>query len=383
MTTIPASLVVAYGPLSMGESAGHTVAELELVEHDAVDVEWLDAALRGSGALDDAELVGFDAEPVGTGQVGHNIRYTLRYDHPPPDAPATVIGKFPSPDPTSRSTGVAIGTYLKEGRFYRELASGLDVRAPRCFGVALDETAGLSVLVLEDLAPADQGDQISGCPPEGAAAAIAEAAALHAPRWGDPRLLDHAWLSAPSQEGTDGIQQIYQAVWPGFVERYAHRLDDDVLTLGVRFGVGLPGWAARRREGPLTVVHGDFRLDNLLFRPGGHRVGVVDWQTVALGIGTDDVSYLLGAGLLPGDLRDHEVELVRGYHEDLVRRGVPDYPWERCWDDYVRFSLSGLQMAVVASMIVRQDDRGDEMFCVMAERHAEQALRLGADRFLG
>ncbi|HSL56624.1 MAG TPA: phosphotransferase, partial [Acidimicrobiales bacterium] len=232
------------------------------------------------------------------------------------------------------------------------------------------------------LAPAEQGDQIAGCSPEQAALAVAEAAAMHGPRWGDPTLSEVGWISSPSIEGSTAIAEIYAAVWPGFVERYRHRLDAEVLTLGERFGAGLVGWAARRLDGPLTGTHGDFRIDNLLFAPDGGRAAVVDWQTPALGIGTDDVSYLLGAGLLPADRRAHEHDLVRGYHDDLVRRGVADYPWERCWDDYVRFSLSGLQMAVVASMIVRQDDRGDEMFCCMAERHAAQALELGADRLL-
>lgn len=351
-----------------------------LIEADDVDAGWLTAALVD--VLDGARVVDFDAAPVGTGQVGHNVRFTLRYDREAPRAPATVVGKFPSPDPTSRSTGVAIGNYEKEARFYRDLADTIDARAPHCYAAALDEPSKLAILVLEDLAPAEQGDQIAGCSVDDAARAVAEAAAMHAPRWDDPTLAEVGWISRPSVEGATGVSQIYDAVWPGFVERYRHRLDAEVLALGERFGRGLVRWAARRLDGPLTVTHGDFRIDNLLFPPDGGRVAVVDWQTPALGIGADDVSYLLGAGLLPDDRRAHERDLVRTYHDDLVRRGVRDYPWERCWDDYVRFSLSGYQMAVVASMIVRQDDRGDEMFCCMAERHAAQALELGADRLL-
>ena len=40
-------------------------------------------------------------------------------------------------------------------------------------------------------------------------------------------------------------------------------------------------------------------------------------------------------------------------------------------------------MAVVASMIVQQTDRGDEMFTAMAARHSRHAIDLGADEYLG
>ena len=351
---------------------------------EEVTAEWLTAALRGSGALTTAEVVGFTAEPIGTGQVGHNVRFTLSYDRDEPAAPRTVVAKFPSPDETSRATGVAIGTYDKEARFYDQLAGLVDIHVPRCHLVLHDEDAHLSTLLFEDLAPAVQGDQIAGCTVEEAALAIDELAALHAPLWDSDRLGGIGWLQRPSVESGQFVEAFYSSLWPGFLDRYGDRIGPEVRDLGERFGRGLARWAARRVDGPHTVVHGDFRLDNLLFGEGegGTTVTTVDWQTVAIGIGTDDVAYLIGAGLLPDVRRAHEEELVRRYHDALLARGVDGYSWSVCWEDYRRFSLSGLQMAVVASMIVRGDDRGDAMFLAMAERHARQALDLGAEAFL-
>lgn len=40
-------------------------------------------------------------------------------------------------------------------------------------------------------------------------------------------------------------------------------------------------------------------------------------------------------------------------------------------------------MAVVASMIVGRTERGDEMFCVMAERHASQMADWGVFDLVG
>ncbi len=75
--------------------------------------------------------------------------------------------------------------------------------------------------------------------------------------------------------------------------------------------------AARPR--PWTIVHGDYRADNLLF--GGDRVVVVDWQTVGLGPGPADLSYLLGASLVPDARREHEAALVDRYVAGLRAAG--------------------------------------------------------------
>ena len=102
---------------------------------------------------------------------------------------------------------------------------------------------------------------------------------------------------------------------------------------------------------------------------------MVDWQTVGLGPGPSDLSYLLGASLLPEVRRRHERELVERYAQRLLAHGVA-VEGDDLWDDYRRFAYGGLIMAIVASTLVRRTDRGDEMFTAMADRHAVQALDL-------
>ena len=69
------------------------------------------------------------------------------------------------------------------------------------------------------------------------------------------------------------------------------------------------------------------------------------------------------------------------YRDGLDAYGI-DYGWDACWEAYRRFSFAGVRMAVIASMIVVQTDRGDDMFMAMASRHAQQALDLDAMEFL-
>ena len=231
------------------------------------------------------------------------------------------MAKLPAADETSRVTAVAMRSYEKEVRFYEQLADGLPIPTPTVFHAALD-AGDLSrfVLILEDLAPATQGDQLVGCSPEVAADAVRGLVGLHAPRWGDPTLADIEWLRGDRETGIAMLTMLLPTLWTGFTERYAADLDDDVHTAGAAFFAHL-GTYLTPTGGPETVVHGDYRLDNLLLAPGGGVAGVVDWQTCTVGPALSDVAYFIGAGLSAEDRRAHEEALVRDYHRELQAGG--------------------------------------------------------------
>jgi hypothetical protein len=346
---------------------------------------WLTEALRAGGALDaTAAVATVSCTPVGTGQVSDSVRLELTYDGPTP-GPASLVAKLPAADPTSRATGLAMRNYEREVRFYQSLASELPVRTPHCLHADIDVATGDFVLLLEDLSPARQGDQLTGCAVDVAAIAIGELPKLHGPRWGDPGLTTIDWLHGDPDAGRAVLSELVPTLHVGFRERYAAVLHPDAaLALDAliprldRYLTPVPG-------APTTVVHGDYRLDNLLFGgpEGGAPVAVVDWQTVAHGAALSDVAYFLGAGLQVEDRRTHEVALVRAYHDQLRTFGVDGFSWDDCWLAYRRGTWAGLFMAVVASMIVERTDRGDEMFLAMAERHARHVLDLDAVALLG
>ena len=341
---------------------------------DDLSAAWLTAALAPHGM---GTVVAVSATAIGTGQVADSVRLALTWD-PPDSGPQTLVAKVTAADETSRAAAAATQTYEVEVGFYSDLAEALPIRSPRCYHAAFDaETLGYVVL-LEDLAPAEPGDQLTGCSPAGAQAALDEIAELHAPRWGDPSLNDLAWLARHSDNYPDELAVLVMLMLPGFVERYGPRLSPEVVDLAKRFVPRVASYI-RAQEPPFTIVHGDFRVDNLLF--GRERVCVVDWQTVTLGPGLSDVSYLLGASLPTDVRRAEEEQLVRSYHERVTALGVK-LEWDRCWADYRRYAFGGLIMAIIASMIVGRTDRGDDMFVTMAERHGLHTLDLGSEALI-
>ncbi len=342
----------------------HDLAVSSFPEQQNVTPEWL------------AEALGIEATPevaqrsIGTGQVGENVRYTLTWPTGV-EGPSSVVGKFPSPDLTSRETAAATGSYVKEVGFYRDLQRTVTIPTPTIVALHEDLDDNRFLLLMEDIAPAEQGDQITGCSITEATLAVDALAGLHAPRWNDPTMLDLDWIAARTPERAGEMAGLYEMVFPGFVDRYASRLGADVVALGERLGSSIASWFTSFETAP-TLVHGDYRLDNMLFgTTPAAPLTVVDWQTAAVGHGPADLAYFLGAGLLPEVRRDVEGDLVARYGDSMRSTGVA-VANEAIEHDYVMGSASGYVMAVIASMIVGRTDRGDEMFCVMAERHADQ-----------
>ncbi len=334
---------------------------------------WVSDALETS--IDDIRL-----EPVGTGQMCDSVRLHLSYGAGG-EGPTTVIAKLPAADPTSRTTALNLRSYEIEVRFYQLLAPDLPMRTPNILYSDIDTATASFVLLMEDMAPARQGDQLAGCSVEEATVAIDELPKLHAPRWGDPKLADYDWLHRDPETGRMFMLGMLPVFWSGFRERYVDRLGAEVHEAGDALFAHLERYLTIDDE-PLTICHGDYRLDNLLFGSPKAPIAVVDWQTCAHGPAMSDVAYFIGAGLLADDRRPAEEGLVHRYHDALVAAGVDDYDFERCWTGYRRGTFAGLIMAIAASMLVERTDRGDDMFMAMAHRHAQHALDLDAPALL-
>jgi hypothetical protein len=341
---------------------------------EALTADWLTDALHDH--LGGARVTTATTTPLGTGQMCDSVRIEVTYDGPT-SLPPTFVAKLPAADETSRNTAMMLRNYVKEVSFYRELAGDLTIRTPRVYHADIDDTGVRFVLLMQDMAPAEQGDQLTGCTPDVARAALRELVGLHAPRWDDDALKSYPWLYTPPEEGRSMSQSMLPMLWNGFKDRYADRLSDQVKTSGPQLFDNIGGYVSDA-GGPKTVVHGDYRLDNLLLGPGTDDVAVVDWQTIALGTAGSDVAYFIGAGLLEDVRREHEDELVHGYYDDLVAAGVSGFTFDELWRDYRRGTWAGLIMAVGASMLVERTDRGDAMFMAMADRHAQHALDLDA-----
>jgi hypothetical protein len=337
------------------------VTTVPLVRHaEDLTPEWLTKTLG-------APVASSVVTHIGAGQMGRT--YLVEHDAPSLGRGRVVV-KLASDDPSSRATGVATQAYLREVEFYRAFGERARGAVPTCYGAVIDEDGEWFTLVLSE-AIGTVGDQLVGMGADQARWALEALATVQTPTLGDHMTGLTPWLNLPWPLD----QSLYQSVLPGFVDRFGQALSQEQLELCTWFGDHVDAWVAERRA-PLGLVHGDFRVDNLLFEEP--RCTVVDWQTVTWGPIMRDVSYLLGSSLEPDARRASERELVASYAATLARGAQVDVRQSEAWDGYRHQSLYGVLMTVVASMIVESTGRGDAMFAALIHRHTTHALDLGA-----
>lgn len=346
-----------------------------VVPLDAIDAAWLTRVLSGAGHLRAAAVIDVRREPCGTGQLGASYRYALTYD-PPRAGPATLVAKVASEDATSREFGRRSGYYRNEIGFYKELAPALSVSVPKAIHAALADNETDFVLLMEDLAPARQVDQIAGCSADEAARVLEQAAVLHAASWRDAGLAGQDWLKGPGSifnEVTDNFADVVR----NFPALCGDLVPPAQLAEAARLIEHAAAWK-RVLNDPQCLWHSDLRADNVLFDAQQARrpVVVLDWQGLGFGRGTIDVAYFLGTSMTIEDRRMHERELVAVYQRALTEHGVNGYDAEECWNDYRMHAIHGLQVGVFGLGAVQRTPRGDEMWRVWIERAAAQVSDL-------
>jgi hypothetical protein len=349
---------------------------------ETITPEWIGEQIRLHGHGDDVVVHAFEAERIGTGQIGKCIRYTLDLEGGGRETPKSLVGKFASDDPTSRATGMALNSFIKEVSFYQKLQGRVRIETPDCYYAAIDGNGPDFMLLLQDLAPARQGDQLAGCDARVASRAVGELVGLHAPSWCDPDMRAHEWLGEPTADAVAFAHELYTLQLPAFLERFRDRIEPDEADIITRMAESESVW--QLSDGLKTLIHVDYRLDNLLINEETDPpfVCAVDWQSITVGNPLSDVAYFMGAGMLPEDRRLHEAQIVETYWSAMCDAGIAEYDFKQCWKDYRRGTFAGFVVTVVAAPMVEQTERGDEMFTVMARRHARHALDLDADEFL-
>lgn len=335
---------------------------------DALTAEWLTANLGGG------RVSGFTVERIGTGQMSECYRVTLTYGQG--SGPCSVVLKVAASDPVSRGTGQALGLYEREVRFYTELAPRLGGPIAQCFHASYQPETGMFTLLLDDAAPAEVGDEIRGATIEDAALALTQLGRLHGPLIGSETLAEVPWLNRESPMN----QTMITGLFHGFTDRYGDAITPQQLLVCQRLVNSFDDYLAEEAAPDRVrgLVHGDYRLDNMLFgRPGSLRdLTVVDWQTVTWGPALTDVAYFLGCALRTEERRAHYDELLTAYHCGLGPYSAMTLGQVR--DGVRRQSFFGVMMTIVSSMLVERTQRGDAMFLTMLDRHSSHVLDSGA-----
>lgn len=339
--------------------------------------QWLTTQLQAAGHVE-VEVVDVNASRIGTGQVGICLLLELTLAGAVAGAPTSLVAKLPSDDELSRTSAVAMGIYEREVMFYRDLAPRLSIALPKIFYSEIAANGSDFLILMENLAPCVPGDQLIGCSPEVARAAVLELVGLQAPTWNDQALAGA--LAEPEDGFFSDMHALYNQMLPDFVKRFGPRLAKDELGIIEALGAHRNAPLFQEIGTPFCLEHRDYRLDNLMIdeQQSPPRVVVVDWQGLRIGRPLNDVALCLAGGLQPAERLAVEEEVLKEYHQGLQVAGVQDFSWDDCWHEYRRASFAGFGLTIISSMVVVQTERGDDMFTAMAQRYSRHALDLNA-----
>lgn len=353
------------------------VGDVVLDAAERLEPSTLTGLLASSRLTGGRRVLGVDRRRIGAGQVASCFELSLTLEGAADTV--SVVAKVPSEDPVSLATANGQRLYEREVRFYATIAETVSIRTPACHHAAYDATSGRFLLLLESLAPSAACDQLESLDPDRAELAVRELAGLHAPYWDDPTADAAAFAKGVGESLGPLYLEVVPVLLSTFLDRYGDALTAPARGVVEWLRTNLGAYLSSRR-GPETVLHGDFRTDNLLFggRGGEVPVATVDWQTLGHGQAALDVAYLLTTSLDTEARRREESRLLETYLERLGELGVSGYALPELEADYAVYAFQGIVMLACAAVLVERTDRGDAMFLTMIERSAAAVDDLGS-----
>jgi aminoglycoside/choline kinase family phosphotransferase len=278
---------------------------------DDIETGWMQDVLR-------AHIDAIDVVPIAAGEGFMGQLARVNITSADPTVPRSVIVKLPTSDPGGRMIGEMMRVWEREHCFYRDVAADLSIRVPHAYLNTLDPPC----LVLEDLAPAVPGDHLAGATRRQAEQSIDLLAQHHAAWFGHPSLATFEWLPGLDDPSVLTLGPMFEMGWPGFLDRYAAELPERCLRWCEQFVPGIPTWIEGHHDDPFTLIHGDFRLDNLFFADDG-TVAVIDWQLSMRAPGQTDLVYFCANNLTIPVRRELEDGLIDRYVAAVHAAGVP------------------------------------------------------------
>ncbi len=312
----------------------------------------------------------------GTGMMAEIARLSLEFDGDPGKAPTTLIAKFSSSNETNRSVANTFNLPERETRYAAELDHQTDIRTPKTYYAGTDEDRFL--LLMEDLTAYEVGDQALGADLARTQLAVDELAKLHAPFWAKVDSLDWVPHIADSYHA-EFMAGLAESGYDGLMEKFSDFVSPRFVALRDRYLANVADLQALMDADPVTLVHGDYRMANLLFGTAADHdpVVVLDWQGPLRARGINDVALFLGQSTQTAVRRQHERALLERYVNGLTEGGVTGLDMATMWEQYriavlynwvYVFAVAGTldahneaAYAWMAKMVARQSAAGDDL----------------------
>lgn len=323
-----------------------------------VSPEWLTKVLQKKGFLDQGKVTAVQKQPLrATISITSRLaRFAVSYsEDAPKSAPSRLFLKIAKPD---FDAALSSRVWKNEVDFYTTIVDAMNTPAiVRCYDAVYAPETGKAHLLIEDVSDTHFQPEWP-LPPtqlycEHVMACMAQ---LHAWWWEHPRLGVDIGQLLTEAAFKERLEETERKVY-AFVDFLGDRLSVDRQHVYERVLAALPRLFGHHRRARLkerkafTLIHGDATLWNFLYPHDSDKdqVRIIDWQLWRIGVGTDDLAYMMALHWYPERRRVMERELLKRYHSELLKQGVANYSWEECWFDYRVSAISNLLLPALWS----------------------------------
>lgn len=333
---------------------------------NSIDTDWIQDVL--TSADESSPRVGNiqSVDRIGNGTLSETARVVLHYNADPDNYPTTLFCKFNRSTPEIDAANKRVGFYEREINTYSFLRDHPDISAPKVYFAATNPDTGATNIVLEDLSTrTTPGDQVKGASVEEADAVVRALSHLHAKFLGTEPvdwLFDRQPRAAMFHDsyriGAVAIKEFLGSA----VDARDYELIDGFEQLYLDW-VNLP-------VGTKTVLHGDPRVDNILFeaRPSGIKAWLIDWGMTGVGSPLFDLAYFL-TGSVPVDMRrQHDRRWIAEHAAELAKVS-PAYDLASAEIMFRAQAVAQLAATVPAARTVERSARGVELLTTLVHRN--------------
>ncbi|MEY2418348.1 MAG: hypothetical protein QOG90_1028, partial [Actinomycetota bacterium] len=270
----------------------------------------------------------------------------------------------------------------REVAFFNQMAAASPVRVPKSYFAGVDEETSQFAVVMEDMGAMRIVDQVAGMSIPDAERAVDALADWHAQWWGQGDDLAARGVTVSLAD------PIYPAILPMVFDEgwqkvtAAMPVADAIKVAGTRWIASFERLLTDLAAGPTTMLHGDYRGDNILF-DADDSVVLLDFQLIGTASGAYDLAYFVTQTIDAEVAAVNERALFDRWVDRLRSAGVAADDLSNAWEDYRKAALFCLVYPIVAARgMDLTDERQYNLIDVMNTRCARAVDELGLAEFL-
>jgi len=242
----------------------------------------------------------------------------------------TIVAKVSSKSEVTRAQFASY--YAREVLFYRDIAPSSNLRVPHCYFAECNGDDHL--ILLEDMAPSNAGDTISGVTREFALHFSRLIAGIHAAWWESSKL---ETVRSKLPRFGDTFASGYSLALREFGELLAEDYGYSTRELATALQNDLQSLWESQWLAPQTIIQWDSHAANVM-QPSNDEGEwcVLDWQNCVVGSGPWDLTRFCVLSLPIDVRRRYEREIVAEYTQALALKGI-NLTVESVWALYLQY----------------------------------------------